>query len=154
MSPKSIFWVDSGILPWMIFPMIYFFLNSEFWAEIYGHLNIANYPFLYILHSGANILRHQLMTLIEVNMSGTRENFVWFINNNYDRELITTHILLFWCYGQKLQQFGNEYFVPFHIFSRPWNYFSQTCYFPNSARLEKFQKTKFVSWRVHKMSSK
>ena len=51
-----------------MFPMNIFFLKSELYEKSYSHLNIANLPLLYTFHSGAINPRHQLMSLVEVNL--------------------------------------------------------------------------------------
>jgi hypothetical protein len=51
---------------------------------------MASLPLLHPFHSGANNLRHQLLLLVEVNMSKTMENFVRDVDKNNEKEFIAT----------------------------------------------------------------
>jgi hypothetical protein len=116
------------------------FPKSEFQDEIYGQLNISTLPLLCTFSQMQNNLKHQLWSPTEVNMLGNRESFVWDTYNTTDTKFTTTFKLSNRCSSQKLQQYGNDNFVPFHPFSR-FRIFSDL---PNCALLKKLHWAKVV----------
>jgi hypothetical protein len=112
------------------------------------------WPFLYILHFGANILKHQLLPLVKLNLLRIGETFVCYIDKNDYMELITTLILSFWCSGKKLQQYGNDNFVLFHPFFPDLEFLAKQAISQMVHFKKRFTKQNFLSWWVQKMSSK
>jgi len=100
------------------------------------------------------IPRHQLLPLVEVNLLGIRETFVWGIVNKYDRESLATLILSILCSIKKLQQYGNDNFVLSSPLFQAWNILakldiSQTVHF-----WKKFTKTNLFGLMSIKISTK
>lgn len=81
---KSQFCVYIYIILSNIFPMNTFLLNYELWVEIDSLLKFVNLPILCPFLPSAIKLRHKLLSPVEVNLSTTKENFVWFIDNFYN----------------------------------------------------------------------
>jgi len=100
-----------------IFPMTTFLLNSDHWAESCSQLYIVNLPLLCTFLPSENSLKRQLFPLIEVNMLGNEENFVWDTDNATDTGLKKILIFSNWWYSQNMQQSKNDNFVLFHFLS-------------------------------------
>ena len=71
--------------------------------------------YLYIFSTGVILLKCELQSTTEENMSGTRFFFIGFIDKNNDNEFITTLIFGIWCSSQKPRQSGNDPFAPLHL---------------------------------------